>query len=339
MVVMKWISVYCVSLFFLLLLSSCADSNNEIDAGLVIRFVDTSKGINESLVKSLKEVNVVCTKDTIASNLPYTFEEAFSKIDQKFADIDTIKTNSETLLYLKALVLSDFVYGSVGFQFLGGRLGMRCDESLVSEFPEMSLKEVYNYTNTNKLALDCGLLTMYYQNLIDSLLNLSFRDTSIQGIHTYPLTKIGNREFIIDPSDPFVLFDLSKNRVLGYREIIQVDSLVFLRTKRLFGRSQLLISKCLFEHLVPHEDDICGNFIQNTRKYLYSKELYSKLIVNNRISYYVEKEFNSFPLSSNQNRFKIENSIGIVSCKINKQTFTQNYLGISISQNENQCVE
>lgn len=220
---------------------------------------------------------VVLQKDTLKYNISNTFEKSFSLLKLELSKIDTITSNKETKDYIKSIIIADYVYAAFSFQFLGPKLGMAKDASFIKNWNKTSIKSCFNLANKNQYAVFCGERTLFYNRLITHLLNLKTRQTSIKGIHTFPIIKIGDKEYIIDPYDPFVAVDTLNKTVLDYNSILnkQYKSLKPIRTKRLFGSSRMLISDKLYTKLKNTYGEInLGNMLD---KYLVDNDQYLSL--------------------------------------------------------------
>jgi hypothetical protein len=88
-------------------------------------------------------------------------------------------------------------------------------------------------------------------DLVNQLLPIDVRDTSIAGVHTYPITKILKMEYIIDPSEPIIFFDKSGKKVLTLNDLRIRRDINFSRSKRSFGSTRLLISSRLISYIAP----------------------------------------------------------------------------------------
>lgn len=314
-------------ILFVCSLASCEINENEPDAQIVMRFVNTSQQINETLVNSITQVNVICNQDSQYSNLPYSFNEAYEKINMFFSEVDTIKSNQETKQYIKALILADFVFGSCGHPLLGKSLGMSNSTLEANGLVRTTLVDVYSKTNSNTVAIDCGTYSTYYKYLLDSLLGLSSSVLSIEKLHTFPVITIGTKEYLIDPSDPFVLLNSDKSSMLSFDELKVANSLFIFRSRRVFGNSQILVSRELVNHLNLSDSSFCFSFSDKLNDYLEYNNSFIQEILKRRNSFYYETDYSVFPLDSKYFSYKIDNTIGILSCKLNLKSLQSIYLG------------
>jgi hypothetical protein len=215
------------------------------------------KIVNESVLynnqeKTNSEIHILkyefSQKDTLKYNLRNTFEESDSLLKSELAKIDRIASNRETKDYIKSLIIADFVYAAFSFQFLGPKLGMAQDASVIKNWNKITIKNSFDLGNKNQYAVFCGQRTIFYNRLIERLLKLKTKQVSIKGVHTFPIVIIGGKDYIIDPYDPFVAIDTLEKTVLDYNSIIEkhYKSLKPIRTKRIFGSSRMLISEKLY---------------------------------------------------------------------------------------------
>ncbi len=233
-----------------LLLNKSKKQNQEIKLALVSKYAlgNISEKTNNTISNSSYYFN---PKDTLKFNINSHFEESFHLLQQKLRKIDTIHSNEETKYYIKSIIIADFVYAAFSFQFLGPQLGLAKDASSIKNWNKLSIKKCFELGNKNEYAVFCGERTSFFNRLVTNLLKLKTRQTFIKGIHTFPLIKIGKKEYIIDPYDPFVVVDTIKGTVLDYKSILKKNytSLSPIRTKRLFGSSRMLISQKFYNKL------------------------------------------------------------------------------------------
>ncbi len=128
----------------------------------------------------------------------------------------------------------------------------------------------------NHLAVYCGDRTDFYCRLVDSLLKLKTITVNINGVHTFPLVRIGQKDYIIDPHDPFVLSDSSTGRVISYSGVMNPDvkRVHVTRTKRTFGDSRELISRPLIQHISKKQNpcDVAKYVKRLADEYLQAKK-------------------------------------------------------------------
>ncbi len=317
--------ISCLFLVIVLLIGieSCTVKEpTKIDNDIIINYLDLeAKSI---FVSTLDSVQLNLRTDTLKSNIPFNYKEVLAIIDERFIEIDTIETNTETRQFLKAMLLADFVFSSFSLQLFGNRYGLANDVTVKNDWNSYSTSEQYGLGNNNIVSLDCGGRTNFYLQLIDNLLNLSGRDTSIPGIHTYPIIEIGAEEYILDPSEPVVFTD-SKSNILSFDDLkLGVEEIHFLRTKRSFGGNHFLISKDLNQSLLQFDGDMIRQIKGFIRQEIIEPE---KKIPDCNLPIF-EKEWNVYPLNQTNNKFAIEvNYQRNLLTSLNYVTFYNSYFG------------
>lgn len=241
-----------VLLMYLFILVSCGRNNNEVNYKAVKFFFIDSNLVKIDDIKDTLSLTV--SFDTLKCNQNLNYNQALDILRNKFFQIDNMPENISTIKYLKALYLSEFVYASFSFQFLGYQLGKTNHQIAIENWNNMPLEKCYNMGNSNLVPVWCGDRTSFYIRLLDSLLGIKANSVSIKNIHTFPLVNIGNRRFIFDPYDPFVVFDSLKSRVLDYDEaseyFLSNNPIKIQRTKRTFGVSNELVSNDLAKDIL-----------------------------------------------------------------------------------------
>lgn len=313
----------CISilLMYFLLLVSC--KNDKINNQYIKKiFIDSSNLENGATRNELK---TVCSTDTLKCNQNLSYDQALTKLRNTFVQINTLNENENTKTYLKALLLSEFVYASFSFQFLGSDLGETSHQVSIDNWDKMNLENCYNLGNNNLVPVWCGDRTTFYIRLLDHLLGIKAAAISIENIHTFPIVNIGKRRFIFDPYDPFIIFDSLTMTVMDYDEAFKYylnDSpLKILRTKRSYGFPNELISNKLTNNILgfsKHEkQDISQKLkiylIKNKANFLsrvnacvfetYSKSgiIYQTNLKEDRYIIHLENNLNNIPM--NVNRF------------------------------------
>jgi hypothetical protein len=313
-----------IIIIYLTLLVSCGKTNYEINNQLIKNiFIDSSLVINQNVKNDLFATMSI---DTLKCNQNLTYNQALSFLRNKFIQIDSISENIDTKSYLKALYLSEFVYASFSFQFLGSKLGKTNHQIAIDNWDKMPLENCYNMGNNNLVPVWCGDRTSFYIRLLDTLLEIKATTISIKNVHTFPLVNIGNRRFIFDPYDPFVIFDSLKSKVLDYDEAFKYclknNSINIIRTKKTFGFSNELVSNDLTKEILAVSNNEKQDFSQKLKKYLIvnqssflknirkcSFEMYNKkgIIYHSNLKddrYIIQLENNLKNLPMNLNHFK-----------------------------------
>ncbi|HLP52201.1 MAG TPA: hypothetical protein VK154_15030 [Chitinophagales bacterium] len=224
--------------------------------------------------------DISCTQpvDTLYTNLPYNFDTALAVLHSHFKTIDSCGYNRATSSYLKTLVIADFTYAAFSFQYLGPYMGYAADTVLA--WQSIPLSTFYNVGNANQTSLYCTERTIFFLRLTDSLLGIKGRPITVSQIHTFPVVYLGADTFIIDPSDPFVAFDTLNQSAASYSTLLKgnnIQHIIPLRTKRLFGNTRQLISTALAQKLQTNECDTC--LCSSLQKYvaLHKEEILSNV--------------------------------------------------------------
>jgi hypothetical protein len=254
---------------YLFILVSCGRNNNEINYKAVKNFFIDSNLVKIDDIKDTLSLTV--SFDTLKCNQNLNYNQALDILRNKFIQFDSNYQNENTKKYLKALYISEFVYASFSFQFMGYQLGKTNHKIAIENWNNMPLEKCYNMGNSNLVPVWCGDRTSFYIRLLDSLLGIKATSVSIKNIHTFPLVNIGNRRFIFDPYDPFVVFDSLKSRVLDYDEALKYclknNSINIIRTKKTFGFSNELVSNDLTRDILAVSNNEKQDFSQKLMFY------------------------------------------------------------------------
>lgn len=237
---------YPLFLLFILLGFSCKKERNDaIDGRLVTSlFIDTT---TVDSAKNYDSFNCEFVNDTIKQKQVYA--DALKQLLDKYTDIDKLHTTEETKQYAKSLLLAEWIYGSFYYQFLGPDLGMADTAKWGIDFTRSDITSCYNAGISGEIAVWCENRAVFFTRMIDTLLHLKTEIISFSPIHTFPLVTIGKKSYIIDPYDPFLIFDENQHLV-DYKMLRSKEKkMVALRTKRNFGNPGELVSKKLYREL------------------------------------------------------------------------------------------
>ncbi len=239
-----------VVLFMAVCLSGCKRQARQHTE--TIKLSDVKEYLSDSFPTKawvLSKCNCVPPTDTLLRNLPYSYDEAILQIKQEFTHIDSLNTNKATKEYLKSLVLADFTYATFSFQFLGPKFGLATDStylSILAGWDTMALSSCYDLGNLNITSLYCGQRTSFYLRLVDSLLGIKGAPVVVPyGVHIFPVITLSNGRYVMDPYDPFVICDSTKQTVISYSQLLcgkNDGNFVPIRSARLFGTSRQLFS-------------------------------------------------------------------------------------------------
>ena len=307
-------------------INACStEENAEIDSQVILKY--TSEIPKNAFVSNFDSIQYNLKKDTLERNIPFTFRELIVNIQKEFQLIDTIKTNKNTKLYLKSILLADVVYAGFSLQMFGNSYGLSNDRELKKDWSFFSIEKQYNLGNQNKVSANCGPRTIFYKKLVDKLLKIPVRDTSIVNIHTYPIVEIGGRDYIVDPYEPFIFLNQKNNKILTYQELSKgVGKINFRKSKRSFGTTHSLISNYLNERLIIYEGDLKYKLISFIQADIVDS---NKKIPDCYLPIF-EKSPNVYPVNNEYNLLAIEVSnqrnMGTI---LNQMTFYNSYFGIS----------
>jgi hypothetical protein len=260
-----------IFLFCFIILISCSENRPALNSGPIkLYFIDTNDLENKSTVNQL---TTRVSNDSINSNLKFDYCKAVSFLQNKFYQIDSCSENESTKKYLKVSILAEFVYASFSFQFFGEKSGKTSHRVAIKNWDKLPLDVCYNIANNNLLPVWCGDRTTFFIRLLDSLLSIKAKAISIKNIHTFPLVSIGQRRFIFDPYDPFIIFDSSLSEILDYDQVqklvLKKDAYKVTRTKRLFGFANELISQQLAFDILNVPNKKVSDFSQKLDYYLF----------------------------------------------------------------------
>jgi hypothetical protein len=237
----------------IILLTSCSqDAAIPFDAALKVLF--NLRDCDSNNENSEYPWNIECPTenafDTIEINVPYSYAQAIEALKVSFIDIDKRNPLDHSSTLSKLYLIADLIYGSFNFVLWGPKLGSA--ETNMLNWEKLSYAERFNLANANKCAPYCAERTEFFLHLADSLLGVSGAEASISGRHSYPIVFIKNDRgdnlfFVVDPYDPFIVCDKSNGTLLDIATIIEDKNSQFnlYRTKRHFGKSELLISHAL----------------------------------------------------------------------------------------------
>lgn len=191
----------------------------------------------------IEETTCIDPTDTLYSNLPYQYKQALTTLRYYFTKADSLHVPVASRQYIKALIVADFVYAAFSYQFLGPELGLAHHST--QQWDTVALEHFYQAGNTNQTAFYCTERTNFYLRLVDTLLGLKGQCISVQQVHTFPVVQIAGNSYIIDPYDPFVIYDATTKTIAPYsitQNTRQIHNAIPIRTKRLFGNTRQLLS-------------------------------------------------------------------------------------------------
>ena len=271
---------YCFSISFLFFFQ-CNISENE---SLNSVFLNINDEPNATLIKNTfidsifinNEVNKneIFTKsrnDILICNQNLSYSQAIVFLKNKFIQFDSNCQNENTKKYLKALYLCEFVHATFSFQFLGSKLGKTKHNIAIENWNNMTLENCYNMGNNNLAPVWCGDRTNFYLRLLDTLLGIKATAISIKNVHTFPIVNIGDKRFIFDPFDPFIILDSLKLKIIDYDEslkhCLKGKMLQVIRTKKIFGFPNELVSVDLAKDILAVSKNENQDFSQKLMLY------------------------------------------------------------------------
>ena len=233
--------------FFLLLIAfqitSCSlVDQQKLDSSAVLKYL---KNAGESAIyKPVYQLDAVLFKEVEKStSAEKNFEKVMVQLNYQLNKIDSIESNEQTALYIKSLVIADFVFASFGNQFLSARFEYAKSVRLKLSWNSYTLAKQYELGVQNKVAVDCGMKTSFFNSLVTQILGVECLNMSIEGVHTFPIIEINNNQYIVDPSNPHVFYNNELNNILQFNEIADgFKDLTFIKTNRSFGKSRTIIS-------------------------------------------------------------------------------------------------
>lgn len=315
----------------LLLLFSCGRAENEInDLSIKNICIDSSKIEIGAIRNELKTNSSI---DTLKCNHDLSYNQALTTLRDKFIQIDILNEGEHTKTYLKALLLSEFVYASFSFQFLGSELGKTNHHISIDNWDKMTLENCYNLANNNLAPVWCGDRTSFYIRLLDHLLGIKATAISIKDVHTFPIVNIGKRRFIFDPYDPFIIFDSLTMKVMDYDEAfkncLNESRLKILRTKRSsYGFPNELISNKLTNDILAVSKNEKQDISQKLMIYLTKNKAFFLSHINTCSYETYNKIGTIYQLNLKEDRYiiQLENNLNNVPMSLNR--FKKYYFGI-----------
>lgn len=131
-------------------------------------------------------------------------------------------------------LLADFLFHSIGFEFLGGQTQSVTD-------PLYILRQSIHDSCT----LQCEERSELMLEICQRSFGIRGRLVNIPGHHSFPVFTIGKKEYIIDPYDPIYFLSPVDDHILSWGELQEKKEYILVRTARKYGPSKELISKDL----------------------------------------------------------------------------------------------
>lgn len=321
---MKVTFVFSLFLLTILISNGCKKESKPLDASFILQEYSVSNE-NYICVDSLKNINFNHIDSLLINNININSDTFMSYLSNQLEQFDKLLTNKETVNYLKAIYLADFIYSAFSFQFLGDELGLKNDSIDHQGWNSLSLEKQFKAGNTNMVAVSCGARTIFYKKLVKQLLGLPVRDTSIENIHTYPIVKISEKEFLIDPSEPIVFFDSKLQRVLTFEELKIAEEVIFKRTKRSFGTTHHVVSSKLIQQI----DTLGSDFKESILNYLSLNTANISKLTPKCFRAKFKKQWTILKVDNDFNKFAIQLDRRNIGLQLSKEVFVEHYFGVN----------
>lgn len=282
-----------------MLLGSCDNNKKELDCQLISSHFKLRGDLNMEFTQQPDSICFTYLPDTIKQNYSLNYTEFTALISKKLGSLDSINTNSKTRKFLKAFYLAEACYALNSGGFLGEKYGLFEDSEIKKNWSQYNLKEQYAFANSNKIRLECGDITNFYRKLLKETTNINSRDTSIIGIHTYPIVSIEDDEYIVDPYDPTLIVSaLDSSKPLTFNAIKKNPKLAIpLRVNNTFGEKHYLLSNDLSDNLQAIDSNLHKAIV------VFLDSLKNNLKNMPHVSYHLNKNWVIRPVLTNCCRF------------------------------------
>ncbi|GEM_PF-3600818 len=254
---MKAQKLIIIQVLLLLILQSCEKVNPTLDSQTIIdefEIIDQNETGNR-----VDSMQIDLLTDTLKQNIPLNYSEFITVINTKFDSLEKINTNSKTIKFLKAFYLAEACFALHSKGFLGKKYGLFESNKITKNWRDYELEQQYQLANSNELPLQCEEISIFYRKLLEQTTSLKSRDTSIIGVHTYPIVSIENNEYIIDPYDPTLILS-NNNKILAFEAIKKTpEQAIPKRVKNKFGEKHFLLSKPLYDSLMVIDTNLSSS--------------------------------------------------------------------------------
>ncbi|MFT6947993.1 MAG: hypothetical protein ACJARP_002426 [Vicingaceae bacterium] len=232
----KMINLNVILSVIVLLFSACERKvQPSLDSKFIISQLSVHKYQKTDFVRSIDSVEFNFLEDTLINNVAIESKELNNMLAYELLRFDSLPANNSSKLYLKALFLADFTYSAFSYQFVGRELGLANDSAMFHNWENLSIAQQFNFGNKNLVSASCGVRTYLYKQLVKEHLKLPVRDTSIEGIHTYPIVTIAEREYLFDPSEPMIFCAEKGRKILEYTQLRNREDVMIFKSPRSFG--------------------------------------------------------------------------------------------------------
>ncbi|MFT6167741.1 MAG: hypothetical protein ACJASF_002441, partial [Vicingaceae bacterium] len=156
-------------------LLACAPDEIGVNSDVVLNYLKVAQ--RDSNIELITQIDSVLFAEVrIDTTNVLEYEKNIIILESELANIDSLNANEETLLYLKSILIADFVFARFGNQFLGTQFESEESANLKLNWNSYTLKRQYELGVQNKVAFDCGLKTLYFKALLKKLLNIETLD-------------------------------------------------------------------------------------------------------------------------------------------------------------------
>ena len=300
----------------LVLIISCSSHKEQIDLTQIHKEINHSE---PTYTNNFDSIEFVYHQDTIYQNLDIDYNGFIELIHEESKKIDLINTNPKTKSFIKALRLAELCHAAFSFQFLGRKYGLANEVKTERKWDDFSLETQFSLGVRNEETVDCREISNFYRKVLKQEIGLKSRDTSIAEVHTYPIVEITGTEYIMDPTDPFIVFSTSGEKVLGFDALKAKDSIIVKRTIKPFGSSRLLISNALNDSIQSY-----GANLKVGIKNLLFKKLSQQVSEEQSKKFKLVNKWHISPLQSSKHSTAINL---IYQRKIDKKYFKLFYFG------------
>lgn len=303
MISFKWSYNFLLRILFIFistgLFNRCGKAKTKLESKLICSHLEVSADSNLEFTYFPDSINFSYQADTIKQNIPLTYNEFIKLITKKFDSLNKLNTNSKTKKFLKAYFLAEACFILHSGDFLGEKYGIFKTNELKRNWPQYDLKQQYELANSSDTYLQCGEISNLYRKLLKETMNLESRDTSVEGVHTYPIVMIEGDEYIIDPYDPTLIVSaLDSCRILSFDAIKKDPELVIpVKVNNPFGEKHYLLSNALFENLQAIDSSLHIAIV------VFLDSLKDNLKNKPSVSYHLNKNWVIRPVSTNCCRF------------------------------------
>lgn len=268
-------SVFCIAAVLATLLTGCRHEPAQVRIAHLRDAVKEMKGFQ---AWDPTQCDIPEPKDTLYTNLPYSFDTAIAALHRQFDRIDTQAVPAEARQYLKALTTADMVYAVFSYQFLGPKYGLARDSQMLDiwqRWDTLPLSTCYDIGNHNTVSFYCSQRTSFFLRLVDTLLHIKGYTVNIpDGVHVFPVLHLSGGDYIVDPYDPAVFADSTGTYAVTYDALRRSKGHghhTVIATRRAYGDTRMLISHTYLDTLRARSGAFDSDFGSLLCSYLHSR--------------------------------------------------------------------